>query len=315
MSKRWLGLAAPATSANVGPGFDTAALALGLHLHVDAQEADGFGIEASGCNADICGTIENNLILAVYREVLERAGVAVMPLHLQLRNEIPLGMGCGSSAAARVAGVTLAVYFGRLGWSRDRIFEEVARLEGHPDNAAACVFGGFAVSGARDGAGEGGPAVAVTMTPPEGWSAVLAIPARPLATSESRAVLPALYVRRDAVSTVQCVALLTAGFARGDESLVRAGMHDWLHEPYRAAVCPLLPALRELRSEAGVLGVTLSGAGPSVLVLCRGDAVEAIRLQIIELTRDRIDFGETQVMVSVLDAHGLQATGNGMPLW
>ena len=315
MSKRWLGLAAPATSANVGPGFDTAALALGMHLHVDAQEAEEFGIEASGRNADVCGALENNLILAVYREVLERAGVAVTPLHVQLRNEIPLGMGCGSSAAARVAGVTLAVYFGQLGWGRERIFEEVARLEGHPDNAAACVFGGFVVSGAKDGAGEGGPAVAVTMTPPEGWSAVLAIPARPLATSESRAVLPEQYARRAAVSTVQCVALLTAGFARADEELVRAGMHDWLHEPYRAEVCPLLPALRELRSEAGVLGVVLSGAGPSVLVLCRSDAAEAIRAKTVALTADRTDVGETLVMVAELDAKGLQATGNGMPLW
>jgi homoserine kinase len=315
VSKRWLGLAAPATSANVGPGFDTAALGLGLHLHVDAQEAEEFGIEASGRNADICGALENNLILAVYREVLERAGVVVTPLHLQLRNEIPLGMGCGSSAAARVAGVTLAVYFGQLGWSRERIFEEVARLEGHPDNAAACVFGGFVVSGAKNGAGEGGPAVAVMMTPPEGWSAVLAIPAQPLATSESRAVLPEQYARRDAVSTVQCVALLTAGFARADETLVRAGMHDWLHEPYRAEVCPLLPALRELRSEPGVLGVALSGAGPSVLVLCRSDAAEAIRAKTIALTAARADVGETVVMVSPLDAKGLQVTGNGMPLW
>jgi homoserine kinase len=153
------------------------------------------------------------------------------------------------------------------------------------------------------------------MTPPEGWSAVLAIPAQPLATSESRAVLPEQYARRDAVSTVQCVALLTAGFARADETLVRAGMHDWLHEPYRAEVCPLLPALRELRSEPGVLGVALSGAGPSVLVLCRSDAAEAIRAKTIALTAARADVGETVVMVSPLDAKGLQVTGNGMPLW
>jgi homoserine kinase len=299
----------------VGPGFDTAALALGLHLHVDAQEAEQFSIAAEGRNAGVCGALEDNLILKVYREVLERAGVAVTPLDLKLRNEIPLGMGCGSSAAARVAGVTLAVYFGRLGWDRKRIFEEAARLEGHPDNAAACVFGGFVVSGAKDGAGEGGPAVAAKMRPPGGWSAVLAIPARPLATSASRAVLPERYERRAAVSNVQCAALLTAGFALGDESLVKAGMHDWLHEPYRAKVCPLLPALRELRGEEGMLGVVLSGAGPSVMMLCRSEVAEGLRDRATAIVSEINECDDTEVMVIGLDYVGLQGTMNGIPLW
>ena len=315
MSKRWLGLAAPATSANVGPGFDTAALALGLHLHVDAQEADTFSIQAEGRNAEVCGVLEGNLIVEVYREVMTRAGKPVIPLDLQLRNEIPLGMGCGSSAAARVAGVTLAVYFGQLGWDRKRIFEEAARLEGHPDNAAACVLGGFAVSGAKDGAGEGGPAVATNFIPPEGWSAVLAIPSQPLATTASRAVLPETYERRAAVSNLQCVALLTAGFARGDEELVRAGMHDWLHQPYRAEACSLLPVLADLRTEDGVLGVTLSGAGPAILVLCKGVAAPGVSEKARVLVNPKGDGGEVEVLVRPLDMRGLQATGNGIPLW
>lgn len=315
MSRRWLGVAAPATSANVGPGFDSAALALNLHLHVDAQEAEAFSIQAEGRNADVCGALEGNLILDVYREVLAGAGVAAVPLDLRLRNEIPLGMGCGSSAAARVAGVALAVYFGRLGWDRKRIFEEAARLEGHPDNVAACVLGGFVVSGAKDGAGEGGPAVAVTMTPPEGWSAVMAIPAQPLATTASRAVLPGTYARRDAVSNVQCVALLTAGFARGDEDLVRAGMYDWLHEPYRVEVCPLLPALRELRGEDGALGVVLSGAGPAVMVLCRSEFAASLSQKVRVISGAAMAGVETEVVVCALDSKGLQATGDGMPLW
>ncbi len=309
MSGRQLKLAAPATSANVGPGFDTAALALGLHLHVDAREASEFGIEAQGCNADVCGKLEGNLILGVYLDVLARAGLAARPLALQLRNEIPLGMGCGSSAAARVAGVALAVYFGGLDWSKEEIFEEVARLEGHPDNAAACVFGGFVVSGAKDGAGAGGPAVAVTMRPPEGWSAVLAIPARPLATSASRAVLPERYERRAAVSNLQCVTLLTAGFALGDEALVGAGMHDWLHEPYREKVCPLLAALRELRGEEGVLGVVLSGAGPAVMVLCRRAVAESVRAKASKAAERVAEPGKTQIMVCELDYMGLRLAG------
>jgi homoserine kinase len=315
VSERWLGLAAPATSANVGPGFDTAALALGLHLHVDASEADAFSMRAEGRNAEVCGVLEGNLIVEVYREVVTRAGKTVIPLDLQLRNEIPLGMGCGSSAAARVAGVTLAVYFGDLGWDRKRIFEEAARLEGHPDNAAACVLGGFAVSGAKDGVGEGGPAVAANFTPPEAWSAVLAIPAQPLATAVSRGVLPERYERHAAVSNVQCVALLTAGFARGDGELVRAGMHDWLHQPYRAEACSLLPVLAELRPEDGVLGVALSGAGPAVLVLSKGVAAPGVKEKIRALVSQNEGGGEVEVLVCPLDTRGLQATGNGMPLW
>lgn len=310
MSTRHLKLAAPATSANVGPGFDTAALALDFHLRVEAVEAEKFSIEAEGRNADLCGTLEGNLILETYRAVLARVGAAAVPLHLRLKNEIPLGMGCGSSAAARVAAVTLASYFGGLNWSREQIFEEAARLEGHPDNAAACVFGGFVVSGSGDGSGAGGPAIAASFAPPQGWSAVLAIPARPLATSESRAVLPESYSRRDAVSNVQCASLLAAGFMRGDAALVRAGMHDWLHQPYREQVCSLLGALQRLRDEVGVLGVALSGAGPSVLVLCHGESAEEVSAKVRATAA-----GDAEVMLCRLDTQGLQATGGGIPLW
>ena len=141
------------------------------------------------------------------------------------------------------------------------------------------------------------------------------IPSRPLATSASRAVLPETYTRRAAVSNVQCMALLTAGFAQGNEELVRAGMHDWLHEPFRAEVCPLLPAMRNLRDEDGVLGVVLSGAGPSVLVLCRSEESAAVKEK-IRLLVERVEGkGETEVAECRLNTKGLQAAGNGVPLW
>src|ERR1700761_9276789 len=128
----------PATSANLGPGFDALALALQLYLTVEAERAEALSIGATGRNADICGATENNLLLDTYAATLAGAGRALVPLRIAVNNEIPLGMGCGSSAAVRLAGVALAAHFGELGWSGDRILAEASRLEGHPDNAAAC---------------------------------------------------------------------------------------------------------------------------------------------------------------------------------
>ncbi len=300
-----LRLRVPATSANLGPGFDTLALALAMYLEIEAEAAAEFAIEATGRNADLCGEVEGNLILATYRMLIEREGRTGTPLRLRMNNGIPLGMGCGSSAAARVAGVALAAHFGSLGWDRMRIFEEAARLEGHPDNAASCVLGGFTVSGEVEER-----FVASRIAPSEEWCAVLAIPAEPLATSASRGVLPVEYARADAVHNLQCVALLTAGFAQADAALVRAGMRDWLHQPYRARVCPLLPLLQPLAQHAGVMGVALSGAGPSVLLLCGKNASE----DVLQKVRARMA-GEGEVSLTDLDSRGCSATSYEIPLW
>ena len=118
MNKERLHLRLPATSANMGPGFDAVALALTLYLDIEAEPAKRYSIHASGRNADICGALERNLLLHTYKTVLEQQHVPEVPLALEVRNGIPLGMGCGSSAATRLAGVALASHFGRLGWDR-----------------------------------------------------------------------------------------------------------------------------------------------------------------------------------------------------
>lgn len=256
-----------ATSANVGPGFDTLALALQLYLHIEAETAATMEILASGRNAEVCGAVENNLLLKTYAGIMEEQGRTAAPLALRMRNEIPLGMGCGSSAAVRIAGVVLASQFGNLGWDGDRIMAEASRLEGHPDNVAACWLGGFAAS-----AWDGEKVRAASLLPPADWQAVLVLPERPLATSVSRAVLPDRYTRAEVVENLQNTALLTAAFASGRADLVRAAMRDRLHQPFRSRDCPMLPALQPLAREAGVLGVALSGAGPAVLLL-----VESLR--------------------------------------
>ncbi|HEY1810218.1 MAG TPA: homoserine kinase [Acidobacteriaceae bacterium] len=266
-----LHLRLPATSANLGPGFDAAALALQLYLDVQAEAASAFRIEATGRNPEVCGAVENNLLLETYRAVLTEHGRPTMPLHLRMHNEIPLGMGCGSSAAVRLAAVALASCFGELAWERDQILAEACRLENHPDNAAACWMGGFVVSALEEGV------KAVSLTPPDEWCALLVLPARPLATTASRGLLPEAYSRADVVANLQRVGLLTAAFASGRGDLLTVAMGDRVHQPYRSEACPLLRKLLPLAGRSGILGVALSGAGPAVVLLVgrREKAAEA----------------------------------------
>lgn len=260
-----LHLRLPATTANLGPGFDAVALALQLYLEVRAEEASAFRIEASGRNVEICGAVENNLLIETYRAILRGHDRSVVPLHLRMKNDIPLGMGCGSSAAVRLAAAALASHFGKLGWDRDQILAEACRLENHPDNAAACWMGGFVVS-----ALEKDQAKAVSIAPPPDWCALLVLPRRPLATTASRGLLPDSYERAAVVANLQRVSLLTAAFAAGRGELLAVAMQDRIHQPYRSEACPLLGQLLPLAGGSGILGVALSGAGPAVVLLVAG---------------------------------------------
>ena len=257
-----LELILPATSANLGPAFDAAALALKLFLKIRARTAPEFSLQARGRDSEICGQIENHLILTTYREVLQAEKTPVRPLAVRIDNQIPIGKGCGSSAAARLAGIALAVHFGGLRWADSRIVGEASRREHHPDNAAACWMGGLAI--ARLSAD--GDAQIARISPQGNWPLLLAVPPQTLSTEQARRVLPSQYSRADAVANVQNSMLLLAAFIQGREDLLAPALDDRLHQPYRASLCPLLPALKKLTAESGVLGATLSGAGPSVLI-------------------------------------------------
>jgi homoserine kinase len=252
----------PATSANLGASFDTAAVALGFHLEIEADESDRFTITASGRDADICASTEKNLILETYRSTLAYAGVAAPPVAITMHNQIPLGMGCGSSAASRLAAVAMAVYFGKLDWPPERILAATCVLEGHPDNAASCWLGGLVLSSC-----EGDRVHTIRTDAPADWRAMLVMPREPLPTRLAREVLPSTYSRTDTVANVQAAALLGLAFAQARGDLLRVAMADRLHQPYRARMCPLLPPLLPLAGRDGILGVALSGAGPSVLLV------------------------------------------------
>jgi len=239
-----LRLRLPATSANLGPGFDAAAVALDFYLEIEAEPASAFSIAATGRDRERCSRLENNLILGIYQGLLQAHGRPVVPLAIRMANDIPLGMGCGSSAAGRLAAIVLADRFGQLGWSPERILDEACELEGHPDNAAAC-------------------------------RAIVVLPAEPLPTSAARAVLPESYSRADTVANIQSASLLGLAFAQARGDLLRIAMSDRIHQPYRAQICPLLPRLLPLAGSHGILGAALSGAGPSVLVITGSEAAVA----------------------------------------
>lgn len=252
----------PATSANLGPAFDAAALAVSMFLKVRAKPAKEFSISARGRDAEICGQMKDHLILTTYSEILRQESRRVLPLALRLDNEIPIGKGCGSSAAARLAGIALANHYGRLGWSGARIMGEAARREGHLDNAAACWMGGLAIARISDE----GEAHVARILPKGKWPLLLAVPEESLPTEEARRILPRLYARADAVANIQNSMLLVAAFTQGRRELLAAALEDRMHQPYRSRLCPLLPALQQLSKSEGILGVALSGAGPSVLI-------------------------------------------------
>ena len=291
-----LHLRLPATSANLGPGFDALGLAMALYLTIDATLAEDFRIEATGRNADRCARLEDNLILTTYMDILANAGILAPGLHIQLNNEIPLGMGCGSSAAALVAGVLLANRFGSLNWTTQQILEEACRREGHPDNVAACYLGGMTASAVTE---EG--LVTATVGQNLTWQLLLALPATSLSTKKARALLPAHYSREDAVANIQATALLVAAFAQGRGNLLRAAMRDRLHQPYRKHACPLLPLLLPLAENAPFLGVALSGAGPSVLLIA-----ETSDPKLDLLIRQTAKDPELEILHTTISAGGFQ---------
>jgi homoserine kinase len=271
----------PATSANLGPGFDAMALALELFLEIEATPAPSFSITATGRNQNICAGLNRNLLIQTYESVLAAQQRQVVPLEIHMRNGIPIGMGCGSSAAVRLAAVALASAFGRLDWDAAKIAEQAVRIEGHPDNVAACWHGGLTIAAYVQ------ELAIISIPPPAHWRALLVLPETPVATAKARGMLPMSYGRQDVVANLQCAALLTAAFALGRADLMRLATQDRLHQPYRMELCPLLPALLPLAGSHGVMSVTLSGAGPAVLLLTQEAEAEATQLQaaILELAR------------------------------
>ncbi len=251
----------PASSANLGPGFDALGLALGIYLTCRFERADQLAIRAQGRDVDRISTREDNLIWQTALAVARDVGAKLPYISLDVDNDIPIGKGLGSSAAALIVGVVIADHLLGLHWKPLRILDEAARIEGHPDNVAACVLGSI-VASAIDA---GGVARAVRVELPARYGLAVVVPDFVLPTSQARSVLPDSYSREDVIFNVQRSALLIAALATGTTSAFPAAFEDRLHQPYRYALVPGLEEMVRLRAP-GLLGCALSGAGPAILV-------------------------------------------------
>lgn len=274
----------PASSANLGPGFDAFAAALALHMELEVEETGRFAVETDLAIA----TDRRNLCVRGFERLHPPDAFT-----FRIRSDIPLSGGLGTSAAAYVAGLIAA----------DSIFEldadllaHATALEGHPDNVAAALSGGFVIS--ADGQ-------ATRFDPPAGLEAVLVVPHAPVRTAQARAALPAEVPMHDAVFNVAHGALLTLGLVTGDWDLVSRGLQDRLHQPHRAALYPRSSALVAQARELGALGATISGAGPTILVWSHyeqtGGLVDALRRETAGWARVmRVPFEGTGARVRAL---------------
>ncbi len=250
----------PASTANLGPGFDVMAAALALHLELEVSETGSFKVHTS---LDVPHD-RTNLVVRAFERLHPADG-----FEFTISSNIPLSGGLGSSGAAVIAGLTAADHLFELDAD---IRATATELEGHPDNVAAALNGGFVICD--------GP-VAHRFEPPMGLEAVLLVPSEPVRTEAARAVLPDTVPRADAVYNVAHASTLTLGLATGDWALIAAGLGDRLHQPYRAQLFPRSAHLLRRAAEFGALGATVSGAGPSVLFWCQyehtGRVLERVR--------------------------------------
>jgi homoserine kinase len=271
----------PATSANLGPGFDTLGLALGLYDEVMVRIADsGLKVDVAGEGADTVARDEGHLVVRAMRRAFERLGARPPGLELVCANRIPHARGLGSSAAAICAGIVAAraLTVGAT-LTDDAVLRLATEMEGHPDNVAACLRGGFTIAW-LDQAGEisdasAASAQALRVDPAASVRAVAFVPAEGLSTEVARGLLPKLVPHADAARTAGRAALLTAALTQGRADLLLAATEDRLHQGYRAPAMPASAALIEALRAAGHAAV-VSGAGPTVLVLTTEDQVQAV---------------------------------------
>lgn len=252
----------PATSANLGPGFDALGLAFALYNEVGAEEADRVTVAIDGEGKGRLATNERNVVARGVSAAYQAAGRAFRGCALACVNRIPLARGLGSSAAAWVSGLVAGNALLGSPLDRHALLGLAARAEGHPDNVAAALFGGLTVACSGP---DGAVAVALPVPPTLRWIAL--IPDIASATAEARAVLPAMVTRQDAVFNVQRVALLLASLQAGRPDALRIALEDRLHEPHRLRLFPWMPEVVAAARRAGALGCVLSGAGPSLLAV------------------------------------------------
>jgi homoserine kinase len=266
----------PSSTSNLGPGFDSQGLALGLYLTLDVAPADDssttFIFAGEGAN-ELNSAAENNLIYTAMKFVAEREGVALKPARLQVTNEIPLARGLGSSAAAIIAGFSAFEVLTGVQLSEEKLLAYATEMEHHSDNVAAALLGSFVVSCVTDR----GKVFASRVTWPEEVRAIVTVPNFKVRTEDSRRVVPTSLSREDAVFNIQRAALFVAALVERRYDLIREAMRDRLHQPYRAPLVPGLEAILKLENVKGLIGLALSGSGPTVFALATSNFEEVAK--------------------------------------
>jgi homoserine kinase len=238
----------PGSSANLGPGFDAMAAAVSLQLELEVEETGTFSVDTGD---ERLPADETNLCVRAFSQLHPVDG-----LSFRVRSEIPLQAGLGSSGAAIVAGLVAADHMYELALERAELMQHAARVEGHPDNVAASLYGSFVICTNGD---------VTVIEPPSGLEAVAVVPGEPVPTTAAREALPAEVPLADATFNVARAATLALGLARGDLAQIARGLEDRLHQPYRRHLYPRSIDLLERAPDLGALGATISGAGPTVL--------------------------------------------------
>lgn len=293
----------PASSANLGPGYDSFGLALGLYNEFEGDLAATWSIEIGGEGAGRLPSGPDNEVLRAMARVFAEVGEPGLAAEVACHNGIPVGRGLGSSAAAIVGGLVLGDALTGAHLGKRRLFELAAEIEGHADNVGAALYGGFTV--AFD-SGEG-PEVA-RVDPAAGLAALVVIGEQELPTTDARAALPATVPHADAALNAGHAALVALGIATGSRGYLEAGLRDAIHERYRQGLIPDLEAVRSLLEAIGAGHAVLSGAGPTVLALLQDidDARALERARVLaEVARTALEgVGRGRVLALPIDRCG-----------
>jgi homoserine kinase len=256
----------PSSTSNLGPGFDSQGIALSIYLTIDVAPSDDtsttFSFAGEGAG-ELASAAENNLIYTAMNFVADREGVELPSGRLQVTNEIPLARGLGSSAAAIIAGFSAFEVLAGVKLSEEKLLAYATAMEHHSDNVAAALLGSFVVSCVT----ESGKVLASRVTWHDEVRAIVIVPNFKVRTEDSRRVVPTNVSREDAVFNIQRAALFVAAFAERRYDLIREAMRDRLHQPYRAPLVPGLEEILNLENVRGLIGVALSGSGPTVFAL------------------------------------------------
>jgi homoserine kinase len=287
----------PATMANLGPGFDSLGLAVSLWLEVQADLASQDAFEYLG-QGQIEGT--NNLIHQGFRAAFLEADLVAPSVRLSAKNPIPLARGLGSSSAALVAGAALAAQFIGRDFDKQAVLRVCAKLEGHPDNVAPAVLGGFTASVMKDDV-----PISISMPVPNDWRILVAVPKHELKTEHARAALPSQYSRQDMVFNLSRSALWVAGIATGRLDVLKEACLDRMHQPYRAPLVPGMEAAISNALEAGAIAAFLSGAGPSVTAIVNSsDVYQNVKSKLLMFSSDVLELEPAKGFEILTVVHG-----------